>query len=76
MLALQKVKLGPDHPHTLSTMNNLATTYYALGRHADSRHRRRMATVSKRCDVVPVALARPDSGRVLSAREGTRIIRR
>ena len=26
-LALQKAKLGPDHPDTLSSMNNLAISY-------------------------------------------------
>jgi tetratricopeptide (TPR) repeat protein len=35
-LALQKAKLGPDHPDTLGGMNNLANSYAALGRHADA----------------------------------------
>jgi tetratricopeptide (TPR) repeat protein len=34
--AVQKAKLGPDHPDTLASMNNLARTYSALGRHADA----------------------------------------
>ena len=32
-LALQKAKLGPDHPDTLSSMNNLATSYPDAGQH-------------------------------------------
>ena len=28
--------LGPDHPHTLASMNNLANSYAALGRHAEA----------------------------------------
>ena len=35
-LALRKAKLGPDHPETLSSMNNLADSYAALGRDADA----------------------------------------
>ena len=35
-LALRKAKLGPDHPDTLSSMNNLAESYAALGRDADA----------------------------------------
>ena len=31
-----KAKLGPDHPDTLRSMNNLATSYAALGRHAEA----------------------------------------
>ena len=31
-----KAKLGPDHPDTLTSMNNLADSYDALGRHADA----------------------------------------
>ena len=30
-LALEKAKLGPDHPDTLATMNNLATSYQDAG---------------------------------------------
>ena len=30
-LALQKAKLGPDHPDTLRSMNNLANSYAAAG---------------------------------------------
>ena len=30
-LALQKAKLGPDHPDTLASMNNLANSYAAAG---------------------------------------------
>ena len=30
-LALQKAKLGPDHPDTLTSMNNLANSYAAAG---------------------------------------------
>jgi len=33
-LRLHKAKLGPDHPETLASMNNLASCYAALGRHA------------------------------------------
>ena len=29
-------QLGPDHPDTLSSMNNLALSYSDLGRHADA----------------------------------------
>ena len=35
-LALRKAKLGPDHPDTLSSMNNLAVSYAALGRQAEA----------------------------------------
>jgi tetratricopeptide (TPR) repeat protein len=35
-LALQKAKLGPDHPDTLTSMNNLATSYAAVGRHTEA----------------------------------------
>jgi tetratricopeptide (TPR) repeat protein len=35
-LALQKVKLGPDHPNTLMSRSNLALSHAALGRHADA----------------------------------------
>ena len=35
-LVLRKAKLGPDHPDTLRTMNNLAITYHALGREAEA----------------------------------------
>jgi tetratricopeptide (TPR) repeat protein len=35
-LALLKAKFGPDHAHTLASMNDLATTYYALGRTAEA----------------------------------------
>ena len=31
-----KAKLGPDHPDTLTSMNNLANSYAALGRHAEA----------------------------------------
>ena len=30
-LALRKAKLGPDHPDTLASMNNLASSYCAAG---------------------------------------------
>ncbi len=33
-LALRKTSLGPDHPETLTSMNNLASLP-ALGRHAE-----------------------------------------
>jgi hypothetical protein len=35
-LMLQKAKLGPDHPNTLTSMHNLAHSYVALGRYADA----------------------------------------
>ena len=35
-LSLQKAKLGPEHPVTLASMNNLALSYAALGRHAEA----------------------------------------
>jgi tetratricopeptide (TPR) repeat protein len=35
-LALQKARLGPDHPDTFQTMYNLAISYAELGRHADA----------------------------------------
>src|SRR5262249_5339475 len=35
-LALRKAQLGPDHPDTLRSMNNLATNYAGLGRRADA----------------------------------------
>src|SRR5439155_1162517 len=34
--AVQQRKLGPDHPDTLMSMNNLGNSYTALGRHADA----------------------------------------
>jgi len=36
VLALQKVRLGPDHIDTLRTMSNLAINYGALGQHEDA----------------------------------------
>ena len=33
---MQKTKLGPDHPDTLMAMNGLASSYQALGRHAEA----------------------------------------
>ena len=35
-LKLRKAKLGPDHPDTLASMNNLAGSYAALGRHSEA----------------------------------------
>jgi tetratricopeptide (TPR) repeat protein len=35
-LALQRAKLGPDHPDTLQSMHNLARCYAALGRPAEA----------------------------------------
>jgi len=35
-LALRKAKLGPDHPDTLASMNNLAYNYADLGRQAEA----------------------------------------
>jgi hypothetical protein len=35
-LALRKAKLGPDHPDTLRSMNGLASSHAALGRHAEA----------------------------------------
>jgi serine/threonine protein kinase len=35
-LAIHKRVLGPDHPHTLSSMNNLVVSYAILKRHADA----------------------------------------
>ena len=35
-LTIQKAKLGPDHPDTLSSMHNLAISYHRLGRHVDA----------------------------------------
>jgi tetratricopeptide (TPR) repeat protein len=35
-LALMKARLGPDHPVTLTTLNDLALSYQALGRHAEA----------------------------------------
>ncbi len=32
----RKAKLGPDHPDTLASMNNLANSYSDLGRHAEA----------------------------------------
>jgi tetratricopeptide (TPR) repeat protein len=34
--ALYTARLGPDHPETLRSMNGLADSYYALGRHAEA----------------------------------------
>ena len=31
-LALRQAKLGPDHPLTLASRNNLAGAYYSAGR--------------------------------------------
>ncbi|KAH8825458.1 hypothetical protein DL96DRAFT_1816978 [Flagelloscypha sp. PMI_526] len=36
VVKLRKQILGPDHPHTLTSMSNLATTYSALGRHREA----------------------------------------
>ena len=35
-LALQKAKLGPDHPDTLLSMHSLGSSYQLLGRHAEA----------------------------------------
>src|SRR5262249_8702820 len=35
-LALRKAKLGPNHPETLRSMNNLAVSYARLGRLTDA----------------------------------------
>ena len=35
-MSLMKAKLGPTHPDTLSSMNNLVASYHALGRHTDA----------------------------------------
>ena len=35
-LAVQRHKLGPDHPETLSSMNNLAVLYMFIGRLQDA----------------------------------------
>lgn len=35
-LALQKAKLGPDHPVTLLSMHNLADGYHEIGRYAEA----------------------------------------
>ncbi len=32
----RKTKLGADHPHTLTSMNNLAFTWKGQGRHTDA----------------------------------------
>ena len=44
-LTLRKAKLGPDHPDTLASMNNLASEYVITGRHAmpSSSSKRRCA---------------------------------
>ena len=34
--SLSSRHLGPDHPHALASMNNLASSYLALGRHAEA----------------------------------------
>jgi serine/threonine protein kinase/tetratricopeptide (TPR) repeat protein len=36
VLALRLAKLGPDHPHTLSTMSSLKGSYENAGRHSDA----------------------------------------
>src|SRR4029453_10444334 len=36
-LTLQRQLLGPEHPETLGTMNNLGLVLYALGRSEDAR---------------------------------------
>ena len=35
-LAQRRSKLGPDHPHTLLSMNDLALSLHALGHHAEA----------------------------------------
>jgi hypothetical protein len=35
-LRLRKVKLGPDHPDTLASMNNVASGYVSNGRLAEA----------------------------------------
>ena len=35
-LKARRVKLGPEHPDTLTSMNNLAVTFIKLQRHADA----------------------------------------
>ncbi len=40
---------GPDHPQTLASMNNLANTYYSLGRHLEAlRLREETLEIQKR----------------------------
>ncbi|KAK3898497.1 hypothetical protein C8A05DRAFT_18935, partial [Staphylotrichum tortipilum] len=36
VMETSKTKLGADHPHTLTSMNNLAFTWEVEGRHADA----------------------------------------
>ena len=50
-LKLRKAKLGPDHPDTLASMNNLADSYVTAG-----SGRRRASAID---DVLPRAVGKP-----------------
>jgi hypothetical protein len=52
-LALQKAKLGPDHPDTLASMNNLAHSYAALGRQADALKLREQTLALRKAKLGP-----------------------
>ena len=36
-LGIQEKELGPNHPFTATSLNNLAGLYKAMGRHADAQ---------------------------------------
>jgi len=50
--------LGPDHPHTLESMHNLAESYRALGRHADALKLNEEALALRKANLGP---EHPDS---------------
>ena len=52
-LALQKAKLGPDHPDTLRSMNSLANTYDHLGRRGDALKLREEALALQKAKLGP-----------------------
>jgi tetratricopeptide (TPR) repeat protein len=51
--ALYARRLGPDHPDTLASMNHLANSYAALGRHADAVELREQTLTLRRAKFGP-----------------------
>ena len=41
LLGVQRRVLGPEHPHTLTTMSNLATSLHDQGKHAEAEQMQR-----------------------------------
>jgi tetratricopeptide (TPR) repeat protein len=52
-LALRKGKLGPDHPDTLQSMSDLASSYAAPGRHAEALKIREETLALRKAKVGP-----------------------